>query len=65
MLSTLKEIISFAVLQKQEWGLVRTDVENVTRSLGEIVFACIVYEILMWRAEGTPKDIVHILYMTG
>ena len=46
MLSTLKEIINFAVLQKQEWGLVRTDVENVTRSLGEIVFACVFNKII-------------------
>ena len=34
------------VPQKQEWGLVRTDVANVTRSIEEIGFACIVIEIV-------------------
>ena len=29
-----------------EWGLVRTDVANVTRSTEEIGFACIVIEIV-------------------
>ena len=46
LFSTWKEGINLVVPQKQEWGLVRTDVANVTRSTEEIGFACIVIEIV-------------------
>ena len=46
LFSKWKEVINLVVPQKQEWGLVRTDVANVTRSTEEIGFACIVIEIV-------------------
>ena len=52
--------------QKQEWGLVGTDVANWTHSFGEIVsvqsMMMMIIDVACWR---NTKDVVRIVYMTG